>query len=715
MIRKRLWSGLLVSAMAAVLAATPALAAEVEAEEEYAAELSVDLTEESADGGVLQADEQTGDFSAETDPGETVQEETVEAVPEEDSQAETVPEETVPEEVLPDEKGETDEQMMEGSVAVFSVAGSAFSEEDSAEEGSDAVESDAEDSEEKEFMDAEYGIAALAKADDTSVSDGFHQDADSGDWYYYTDGQIDTGLNSVVKGTVNGESDWWYVVGGKVQLQFTGLADYSNASGWWYVTDGRVDRTVTTVAKNKNGWYYVKDGKVDRSYTGFATNENGAWYMVKGKLTRSQYTVIRDTNGALGSTSDWYYVVGGKVQSDYTGLANYKNDSGWWYVTDGRVDRSVTTVAKNKNGWYYVKNGKVNRSYTGFATNENGSWYMVNGKLSRSQNTVIKDTNGALGSKSDWYYVVGGKVQSDFTGLANYKNDSGWWYITNGKVDRTFTGVAENKNGTYYIKNGKVQHGFTDTVTVDGETYSVVNGKATLIDPEPESDTDSESDPEDDSEFTLSPEDISYAGKDTTQLETPVFYGTLDDRNGTMTITWDAVPGAEKYRVFRREYGDSSWTQLTDTTATSYTDHLWNESKVYYYTVRCVSADGAEYMSDYIKGFSGSAVAAYAQQFVGNPYVYGGSSLTNGCDCSGFVMLVYAHFGVYLPHSSSVQVTLGQAVSDADIQPGDIVGRSGHTSLYIGNGQIVHAQDSAHGICISELGSSSYTSIRRIF
>jgi cell wall-associated NlpC family hydrolase/SH3-like domain-containing protein len=106
---------------------------------------------------------------------------------------------------------------------------------------------------------------------------------------------------------------------------------------------------------------------------------------------------------------------------------------------------------------------------------------------------------------------------------------------------------------------------------------------------------------------------------------------------------------------------------------------------------------------------TGEAVVAYASQFVGNPYVWGGTSLTSGADCSGFTMAVFANFGVSLPHYAASQLSCGTQVSIDSLAPGDLVffsstgGEIDHVAIYVGGGSIVHAANSKSGICYGSL------------
>ena len=114
----------------------------------------------------------------------------------------------------------------------------------------------------------------------------------------------------------------------------------------------------------------------------------------------------------------------------------------------------------------------------------------------------------------------------------------------------------------------------------------------------------------------------------------------------------------------------------------------------------------------------GQQIVNYATQFVGNPYVWGGSSLTDGADCSGFTMSVMANFGIGLPHNAAAQSGCGTPVDLSEIQPGDLLfyssgGGIGHVSIYMGGGQVVHASSSTTGIIISDIGYRTPVCARR--
>lgn len=116
---------------------------------------------------------------------------------------------------------------------------------------------------------------------------------------------------------------------------------------------------------------------------------------------------------------------------------------------------------------------------------------------------------------------------------------------------------------------------------------------------------------------------------------------------------------------------------------------------------------------------TGEQVVSYAKQFIGNPYKWGGESLTNGVDCSGFTMKVYEHFGYKLPHSSTAQRYEGTAVSWEQKQPGDLIcydmiNGVGHVGIYIGNNQVVHAGSASTGIHTSTANYRSVNCVRRI-
>ena len=124
--------------------------------------------------------------------------------------------------------------------------------------------------------------------------------------------------------------------------------------------------------------------------------------------------------------------------------------------------------------------------------------------------------------------------------------------------------------------------------------------------------------------------------------------------------------------------------------------------------------DSASVISSSSGSASGKEIASYACKFVGNPYVAGGTSLTDGCDCSGFTSSVYREFGYSIPRTSTAQRSAGRGVNYSEAQPGDIICYAGHVGIYIGNGQIVHASSPSTGIRYTNATYKEILAVRRI-
>lgn len=126
------------------------------------------------------------------------------------------------------------------------------------------------------------------------------------------------------------------------------------------------------------------------------------------------------------------------------------------------------------------------------------------------------------------------------------------------------------------------------------------------------------------------------------------------------------------------------------------------------------SGSDDEYYDDDSGSSLGQQICDYACQFVGNPYVFGGTSLTNGADCSGFTQSVFAHFGISIPRDSFSQRSCGVGVAYEDAQPGDIICYAGHVALYLGDGQIVHASTEQTGITYGYATYRTILAVRRV-
>ena len=188
--------------------------------------------------------------------------------------------------------------------------------------------------------------------------------------------------------------------------------------------------------------------------------------------------------------------------------------------------------------------------------------------------------------------------------------------------------------------------------------------------------------------------------------------------DGEEAIVSTAAAATDAYEAYLDLQDQVDTAAYTETADDTYAEETSDDGTDDVYTEEGVEEEVVEEASAPAASSAGASVANYATQFVGNPYVYGGSSLTGGADCSGFTMAVYAQFGVSLPHNAAAQSGCGTAVSLDALQPGDLLfydggGGIGHVTMYIGNGQVVHASNPSNGIMISSMSYRTPVCARR--
>ena len=267
----------------------------------------------------------------------------------------------------------------------------------------------------------------------------------------------------------------------------------------------------------------------------------------------------------------------------------------------------------------------------------------------------------------------------DAGGLVNIveKGDT-WSHITSGNVDG-------------YIRNDLLAFGSdaANYASANLSKVAVVNTAALKL--RKEASTSSE-------EITLLAQGESYPIVETGDAWTKIQLDTVTGyvKNEYITISYN-MPTAKAVSAPAQDTTDTTTTEAPTTEAPT-TEAPTTEAPV----TEAPTSD------------LGQQIANFACQFVGNPYVWGGTSLTGGADCSGFTQSVYAQFGYSLPRTSYEQQNWGTEVSYADAQPGDLICYGGHVAIYMGNGQIVHASSKKTGIKISNAFYRSPICVTRV-
>ncbi len=325
---------------------------------------------------------------------------------------------------------------------------------------------------------------------------------------------------------------------------------------------------------------------------------------------------------------------------------------------------------KRDGSWFYVRNGKA---LTGWVRDE-GKWYFLD-RDGKMKTGWVKDggkwyylkssgamKTGWLGDQGKRYYLTSSGAMK--TGWMKISGE--WYYFTASGAMRT--GWLKNQGKWFYLSSGgAMKKGW---LKIGGKTYYLTAGGARKT-----------------GWITLKGKKYYFGADgvlDVKKTEEADAAGSAQAASGTVSAGAGSAKEADN-TAGSRNAAQSAEEKKTSSGSTART--------------------------------KGELVAQYALQFVGNPYVYGGNSLTKGTDCSGFVMLIYRHFGVSLPHYDAAIRTKGKSVASLkQAKAGDIICYYGHVAIYLGDGRIVHASNRRDGIKISERADyRTIAGIRRIF
>ena len=329
-----------------------------------------------------------------------------------------------------------------------------------------------------------------------------------------------------------------------------------------------------------------------------------------------------------------------------------------------------------------------------------------------------------LGEKDGWIQIEEGYISADYANV-EYALDEGRKMDLKAQAINQYDNLVISKVNNYLnvreepSQDGKIIGKMTSKAageileTLDG-WYKIKSGPITgYISADPQ--------------YTATGQEAIDLAMQTADLKAVIRTDVLNVRTEPSTDAkiWTQIVKDERYSVVAQLDG---WVQIeldsVDAEDGSETDKAYISTRDNNVEVRYALNEAIKFSPDEIAASNAASIRSrivnYALQFVGNPYVWGGTSLTNGVDCSGFTMKVLQNFGVSLPHYSGSQAQMGKGIKSSEMRPGDLIfyagsnGRVNHVAMYIGNGQVVHAASRKSGIKISTWNYRSPVAIRNV-
>lgn len=329
-----------------------------------------------------------------------------------------------------------------------------------------------------------------------------------------------------------------------------------------------------------------------------------------------------------------------------------------------------------------------------------------------------------LGEEDGWIQIEEGYISADYANV-EYALDEGRKMDLKAQAINQYDNLVISKVNNYLnvreepSQDGKIIGKMTSKAageileTLDG-WYKIKSGPITgYISADPQ--------------YTATGQEAIDLAMQTADLKAVIRTDVLNVRTEPSTDAkiWTQIVKDERYSVVAQLDG---WVQIeldsVDAEDGSETDKAYISTRDNNVEVRYALNEAIKFSPDEIAASNAaslrSRIVNYALQFVGNPYVWGGTSLTNGVDCSGFTMKVLQKFGVSLPHYSGSQAQMGKGIKSSEMRPGDLIfyagsnGRVNHVAMYIGNGQVVHAASRKSGIKISTWNYRSPVAIRNV-